>query len=157
MRPGVAWADQSLTFDKASSTLDEGNRAALSNVAKDLMGHPEIKLVEVQGYADEKGDDGMNLRLTRARASAAVEFLVANGVARTRLRGAGYGSRCPANPDCQVASAPAPCHEASSLQHDRRVAFVVLESGAEKYRGKVACDRGMSLAPFEDQRYASSP
>jgi outer membrane protein OmpA-like peptidoglycan-associated protein len=157
MRPGVAWADQSLTFDSASSTLDDADRAALSSVAKDLKGHPEVRLVEVQGYADAKGDDGMNLQLTRARASAAIEFLVASGVARTRLRGAGYGSRCPANPGCQVASAPASCHDASSLQQDRRVAFVVLESGAEKYHGKVACDRGMSLAPSEDQRYASSP
>jgi outer membrane protein OmpA-like peptidoglycan-associated protein len=157
IRPGVAWAEQSLTFDSASSTLDDGDRATLSSVAKDLKGHPEVKLVEVQGYADAKGDDGMNLQLTRARASSAIEFLVANGVARTRLRGAGYGSRCPVNPDCQVASAPASCRDASSFQHDRRVAFVVLESGAEKYHGKVACDRGMSLAPAEDQRYASSP
>ena len=157
IRPGVAWADQALTFDNASSTLDDGDRASLSSVAKDLKGHPEVKLVEVQGYADMTGDDNVNLQLTRARASAAVEFLVANGVARTRLRGAGYGSRCPANPECQGAGAPASCRDPSSLVHDRRVAFVVLESGAEKFHGKVACDRGMSLAPFEDQRYASSP
>jgi outer membrane protein OmpA-like peptidoglycan-associated protein len=157
IRPGAAWADHTLTFDNASATLDDTDRAALSGVAKELSGHPEVKLVEVQGYADERGDDGINLQLTRARASAAVEFLVANGVARTRLRGAGYGSRCPADPACQGAGGPASCHDPSSLQHDRRVAFVVLESGSEQYHGKVACERGMSLAPREDQRYAAGP
>ncbi len=153
--PGTAWADHTPTFDNANSTLDDSGRSALASVAKELTGHPEVKLVEVQGYADERGDDGLNLHLTRARASAAIDFLVANGVARTRLRGVGYSSRCPADPACQGPTAPASCHEPSSLQHDRRVAFVVLESGSEQYHGHVACDRGMSLAPHEDQRYAS--
>jgi outer membrane protein OmpA-like peptidoglycan-associated protein len=142
--PGPAWTP--IVFDSASATLDAQAQSILSQVVKDLQAHPEVTLVEVQGHADERGNSGQNNLLTMTRASAALEFLVARGVARSRLRRVAYGARCPADPACEKVPAPSSCHEASSWQHDRRVTLVVLKAGSERFTGKVACDRGMSLA-----------
>jgi outer membrane protein OmpA-like peptidoglycan-associated protein len=55
---------------------------------------PELKL-EVQGHTDNVGDDDYNLRLSRARAAAVRDWLVANGVAGSRLGVNGYGKARP--------------------------------------------------------------
>jgi outer membrane protein OmpA-like peptidoglycan-associated protein len=153
MHPGPAWPDQALTFYEDSAVLSPTARASLSAIAKDLQKHTEVTLVEVQGYADERGADAHNLDLTRSRASAVVDALAAAGVARTRLRSAGYGASCPADVSCQTTPAPASCHQPSAWQKDRRVVLLVLESGSEHFHGRVACDRAASLVPAEDQKY----
>jgi outer membrane protein OmpA-like peptidoglycan-associated protein len=153
---GPAWADSSVTFDNASAVLNASARAAVAQMAKDLQSHPDIKLVEVQGYTDEKGDDAFNIPLSRARSSAVLEALVADGVSRSRLRSAAYGDRCPADPSCQGPNEPASCHQPSSWERDRRVSLMALEVGGDRFHGKVACDRGMSLAPQEDRKYGGN-
>lgn len=144
--PGPAWTTTPVIFEGASAGLDGQAKAALSEVAKDLQAHPEVTSVEVQGHADERGESGLNIHLTHVRAAAALEFLVTQGVARSRLRSVGYGSRCPADPECQQVPAPATCHQAASWQHDRRVSLVVVETGGQRLTGKITCDRGMGLA-----------
>lgn len=151
---GLAWTDRTIAFDKASVTLDARTQASLAAVAADMQAHPEITLVEVQGHTDENGDAATNIKLSRTRAAAAVDFLVAKGITRSRLRSAGYGAFCPADPSCASATAPSSCHEPSSWERDRRITVMILESRAERFHGKVTCDSAMSLAPREDQRYA---
>lgn len=154
MRPGPAWAEAPLTFELASAVLDARARASLAQVARDLERHAEVRLVEVQGHADEEGDATRNLDLTRARAAAVVAALVGQGVAPGRLRSAGFGSSCPADPLCRTERQPPSCHQPASWQRDRRVTLVVLEAGVERLQGNVACERGQGLAPQEDRRYA---
>jgi outer membrane protein OmpA-like peptidoglycan-associated protein len=155
MPAGPAWADKVVTFLNDSSVLSGTAQTSLAAVAKDLQKHTEVTLVEVQGHADERGADEHNLELTQARASAVIDALVAAGVSRNRLRGVGYGASCPADVSCQATPAPAFCHQPASLQKSRRVVFLVLESGGERFHGKVVCDRGASLVPSEDQQYVS--
>jgi len=42
----------------------------LDQIAGTIKGHPEIKLIEIQGHADERGDDEHNLDLTDRRAKS---------------------------------------------------------------------------------------
>ena len=154
MHPGPAWTDRSITFVDDSAALSPAARVSLAEIAKDLQQHTDVRMVEVQGHADERGTDAHNLDLTRSRASAVVDALVASGVARSRLRSAGYGASCPADSDCQVTPAPASCHSQSSWQGSRRVVFLILEAGSERFHGKVACDRGAGLVPAEDRPYS---
>jgi outer membrane protein OmpA-like peptidoglycan-associated protein len=71
-----------------------------------------------------------------------VNALVTRGVSPARLRSAGYGSRCPARSECGDFDAPAACHEDDALSEDRRVTFVVVESGGQRFVGPMACDLG---------------
>jgi outer membrane protein OmpA-like peptidoglycan-associated protein len=42
----------------------------LDAIAATIKGNPQIQLIEVQGHADERGDDAHNLDLTERRAAA---------------------------------------------------------------------------------------
>jgi outer membrane protein OmpA-like peptidoglycan-associated protein len=142
-----------IQFETNSATVSQSSTSAIAEIATALKEHPEIALIQVQGHADERGDDARNVALTRARAAAVVTALVANGVGRERLHSAGYGSRCPEDEACQNAGAPDSCHAAESWQRDRRVVFRVLRVGKAAFRGEVVCARGASLIPPEDRPF----
>jgi outer membrane protein OmpA-like peptidoglycan-associated protein len=129
--------------------------AALSDVAKILKQHPEIELVEVQGHADARGDDEHNRSLTRTRATVVLETLVSLGVARSRLRAAGYGARCPVDPSCAREPSGGPCGSPETWNADRRVVFVPLRVGSVPFKGEVVCPRGVELIPLEDRVFNS--
>jgi len=87
----------------------------LDAIAATLKGNPEILLIEVQGHADERGDDDYNMRLTEARSQAVRTYLSDKGVEPGRLDAHGYGETRPVcgghNEDC--------------WSQNRRVEFVI--------------------------------
>jgi outer membrane protein OmpA-like peptidoglycan-associated protein len=139
---GPAWSELRVRFDSSRDRPTPASDAMLATVAQALADDPSIQLVEVQGHADERGAEPANLELTRARARAVLNALVAHGVAPSRLRSAGYGSRCPSRAECRAPDAPAPCHADDTLREDRRVTFVVVEAGGQRLAGPTACDLG---------------
>jgi outer membrane protein OmpA-like peptidoglycan-associated protein len=142
-----------IQFDTASANISADSLSAVSEIATTLKEHPEITLIQVQGHADERGDENRNLALTRARAAAVVSALVAKGVERARLHAAGYGSRCPEDSACAQSDAPESCHAAENWQRDRRVVFRVLRVKEASYSGEVVCARGADLIPTEDRKF----
>jgi outer membrane protein OmpA-like peptidoglycan-associated protein len=144
---------KTLTFDTKSTVIAPESLPALAEIASALKDHPEVALVEVQGHADERGDDARNVGLTQGRAAAVLEALVARGVDRKRLHSAGYGARCPADPACQSASPPEACHGSDRWQTDRRVVFVPLKVGTTSFSGEVVCARGAELIPPADKSF----
>jgi outer membrane protein OmpA-like peptidoglycan-associated protein len=144
---------KSLAFETRSTGLASESLPALDEIAKALKDHPEISLVEVQGHADERGEDSANVALTQGRAAGVIEGLVARGVERKRLHGVGFGARCPADPACGGASAPESCRVPERYAADRRVVFVPLRVGTTSLRGEVACARGAELIPPADREF----
>jgi outer membrane protein OmpA-like peptidoglycan-associated protein len=51
--------------------------------------------IEISGHTDSKGSDTYNEVLSRKRAQAVVNWLVANGISRDRLTYEGYGESRP--------------------------------------------------------------
>ena len=137
---GPAWRDLPVRFDSSHDHPVPASETTLATIAQALADDPSIQLVEVQGHADERGAESANLDLTRARARAVMGDLVSHGVAASRLQSAGYGSRCPARSECRGPGAPASCHDDDALRDDRRVTFVVVQSGGQHLAGPVTCD-----------------
>lgn len=144
---------QTLGFDTKSTAVAAESLPRLQEIANVLKAHPEVVLVQVQGHADERGDDARNVALTRARAAAVVEALAARGVERARLHSAGYGSRCPADPACAGEAAPDSCRSPERFASDRRVVFVPLKVGTTSLAGEVVCARGADLIPAADKGF----
>jgi hypothetical protein len=71
--------------------------------------------IEVQGHTDERGDDDYNLDLSRRRAAAVVDYLVAHGVDPGRLTSRGYGETQPIDRR----------HTEAAWALNRRVSFVL--------------------------------
>ena len=94
----------------------------LDQIAGTIKGHPEIKLIEVQGHADERGDDEHNLDLTDRRAKSVVRALEDRDVSLGRLRSKGYGET---KPICTQ-------HNEECWSKNRRVEFIIIQRQDEQ-------------------------
>ena len=73
-------------------------------------------VVELGSHTDSRGSDESNLKLSEARAQAAVNYILSSGwVGKDRLRGKGYGETQLTNP-CENG---VPCSEAEHLKNRR--------------------------------------
>ena len=85
---------QRVFFEFDSADMTDDSRAALADNAKIMTEHPDVK-VEIQGHADERGTTDYNLALGSRRASALRDYLVAQGVAPSRVTVVSYGEERP--------------------------------------------------------------
>ncbi|MCC6215290.1 MAG: OmpA family protein [Polyangiaceae bacterium] len=118
---------EKVQFATGSAEILRASDPILDAVAAALKGHPEFLLLEVAGHADERGNDATNLRLTRERAAAVMDALVARGVERARLVSQGYGEYCPIDPG----------RGEKAWEKNRRVEFKIIKTedgstGAER-------------------------
>lgn len=80
-------------FDR--SDLSEEAQATLDRQASWLKKYPSSK-VAVEGHCDERGTREYNLALGERRATAAKNYLVAAGIASSRVETISYGKERPA-------------------------------------------------------------
>lgn len=84
-----------INFEFNSTALDGAAQAVLMRQADWIKQFPEIRF-RVYGHTDLVGSDGYNQRLGLRRAQAAVRFLVAQGISRSRLEAvASFGETQP--------------------------------------------------------------
>ncbi len=76
---------EDISFARGSARLSEEGQRRLDELARKLSAWPEYYLV-VEGNARAEGDPEANLQLAQARAKAAADYLIARGVAPTRIR-----------------------------------------------------------------------
>jgi outer membrane protein OmpA-like peptidoglycan-associated protein len=101
-------------FDTGSATLKPGAREKLARVSGILLSHPDLKL-QIEGHTDSVGDTEYNQRLSESRADSVRTYLLAQGIAASAVRAAGFGETQP------VASNDTP----AGRQQNRRVELVV--------------------------------
>ena len=84
-----------VNFAFNSTVLDEQAKAALRIQADWILQFPEVRF-KVFGHTDLVGTDAYNRSLGQRRANVVVDFLVAQGISRTRLESAiSYGETQP--------------------------------------------------------------
>jgi outer membrane protein OmpA-like peptidoglycan-associated protein len=104
-------------FEVGSSALSPGAYQRLSSLAESLVRYPDTNVV-VKGHTDGTGDESYNLRLSEDRAESVRKYLVAEGVAASRVTAVGYGEAFP------VASNATP----EGRQQNRRVEIEIKPS-----------------------------
>jgi len=93
----------------------------LDAIAATIKGNPQIQLIEIQGHADERGDDAHNLDLTERRAAAVKRALYERNVEPGRLKSHGYGET---KPVCTQ-------HNEDCWSRNRRSEFIILKRADE--------------------------
>jgi len=116
IRKGKLEILEKVYFETAKAIIKPISYPILDAVAATLKGNPQILLIEVQGHADERGNDDYNMRLTEDRAAAVKQYLIEHGVESDRLQSHGYGETKPICPQ----------HNESCWSKNRRVEFVIL-------------------------------
>jgi OOP family OmpA-OmpF porin len=82
-------------FDFNKSVIKKESDSLLTEVAKVMVDHPEIKHVRVEGNTDNVGNAPYNKILSQQRAQAVVTWLIAHGVEKDRLTAKGMGKENP--------------------------------------------------------------
>lgn len=90
---------QSVHFVTGEARLEPDAAAVLDNVVDLLVANKQIKKLRIEGHTDNVGADDANLTLSRDRAGAVVDYLVQQGIDRSRLEAEGYGSSRPIAPN----------------------------------------------------------
>jgi OmpA-OmpF porin, OOP family len=83
-----------ILFDTGKAIIDKDSTAMLDNLVAVALRCPQ-STIEVSGHTDATGSDEANQELSRRRAQAVVDYLVAAGLESGRLRATGSGSERP--------------------------------------------------------------
>ncbi|GAB4039576.1 OmpA family protein [Spirosoma gilvum] len=106
---------ESIYFDQSSPVLRPQSFPELDQLATMLIENPSMQL-EIRGHTDNQGDFDLNVKLSRDRCQAVVDYLVSKGIAKTRLKAVGRGP----------IDLIAPNTNEDNRKKNRRVEFVVL-------------------------------
>jgi outer membrane protein OmpA-like peptidoglycan-associated protein len=104
-------------FKKNGTSLDPNSMQILDEVVDVLARNPQLKRIRVEGHTDNTGKLEANLALSKDRARAVADYLVAHGVAASRVESEGYGPTKPLVPNLG----------ARNKAKNRRVEFKILE------------------------------
>lgn len=76
--------DNAILFSTNKSELSASSRAALTKFAQSLKDSPDTDIT-IYGHTDNTGSREINERLSKERADAVANFLVGNGISRSRI------------------------------------------------------------------------
>jgi outer membrane protein OmpA-like peptidoglycan-associated protein len=102
-------------FDFDRATLRSESIPELDRLVAFLVGQPKMR-VQIGGHTDNVGGDEYNLVLSQSRAQAVVDYLIAKGIAASRLDPKGYGKTRPVDTN----------DSDQGRQNNRRVEFTIL-------------------------------
>lgn len=86
--------DSGLLFNFDSYALKPATKDNLIEMASTLKDYKETNIL-IEGHTDDKGSDEYNLKLSKDRAQAVRNFLIAQGVDPSRMTTQGYGESQP--------------------------------------------------------------
>lgn len=115
LEKGKPMALPNVYFDQSSPVLRSESYPELDQLADVLKANPALQ-IEIRGHTDNQGDFDLNVKLSRDRCQAIIDYLVDKGIAKTRLKAVGRG---PIDPI-------APNNNEDNRKKNRRVEFVVL-------------------------------
>lgn len=87
-----------ILYDYDKATLRPESAASLEKLTDLMKSNPSLD-VKIFSYTDSKGTDAYNINLSQQRAEAVVNYLVRNGVDRSRLSAQGMGKSNPVAPN----------------------------------------------------------
>jgi outer membrane protein OmpA-like peptidoglycan-associated protein len=85
---------RNIFFDSGKSVLKPESKAELDKLVKLMKRYPQL-IIEIDGHTDASGSDELNQRLSEQRAESVANYLVENGIERSRLRTKGLGEKAP--------------------------------------------------------------
>ena len=108
-----------ITFNLDSYDLKPVAMLQLDSIVNFMKKYPFL-LLDIRSHTDSRADDDYNLKLSENRVIATSNYIIANGVSKSRISGRGYGETDLVN-DCRNRM---PCNEAEH-EMNRRSEFIL--------------------------------
>ncbi|NIG57500.1 OmpA family protein [Chitinophaga sp. Cy-1792] len=90
LKAGTKFILQNLNYDYDKWNIRPDAALVLDSLADILRAHPRL-VVRLVAYTDSRGSSAYNLQLSKKRAASAVQYLIAHGIAKSRISSAGRG------------------------------------------------------------------
>ncbi|MCK5726032.1 MAG: OmpA family protein [Thiotrichaceae bacterium] len=123
---GKKFEVDNIYYDYNKATLRKDGKPNVLKLFRILHDNPQI-VVELGSHADSRGSDSYNMSLSQRRAESVVDFILAQGIDKSRIKPKGYGesilkNRCSNGVKC------------SNSEHEvnRRTEFVIIEIDESK-------------------------
>ncbi len=84
-------------FDFDKYNIKPNDISTLNNIVAFLKKYPSVK-IRIEGNCDERGTEEYNLALGQRRANAALKYIIARGIASSRIETVSYGESKPVDP-----------------------------------------------------------
>ncbi len=107
----------SIHFATGSARILRDSFSLLDEIARIIQGHPELRLIRIEGHTDDRGNENRNLDLSYRRAQAVYKYLVKKRIDRARLMFEGFGQSQPLVPN----------DSDENRAKNRRVDFIIVE------------------------------
>lgn len=93
-KTGASMVLNNIFFDYGKFDLKPESVTELDKVSRFLTDNPAIK-IEISGHTDNVGTEESNQMLSEKRAGSVSDYLGSKGIAKTRIKSIGYGSKKP--------------------------------------------------------------
>lgn len=90
IKPGASIRLENIFFETDSYTLKPQSTIELQEVVSFLESNPQVR-IRIEGHTDNVGSEAYNLKLSLNRAKAVYDYLISQGIDKTRLEYKGYG------------------------------------------------------------------
>lgn len=95
---------ENIYYEFGDYKVDEAGKKVLDKVITVLLSNPKL-IIELSSHTDSRSSDQFNLALSKKRAQYAVDYMIAKGVDKKRLKAIGYGetkllNKCANNVEC---------------------------------------------------------
>lgn len=117
---GKKFKVDNIYYNSNKATIPKEVLPNLRKLLFTLIDNPQI-IIELGSHADSRGSDEYNLALSQRRADAAVEYVVGQGIDRSRIKSKGYGETMLVNGCKNGVKCNAKQHE-----ENRRTEFVIV-------------------------------
>src|SRR5579864_4398331 len=81
---------EKIQFDLDKATIKPESFSLMDEIGSVIMKNPQIKRIQIEGYASSEGDAGHNKKLSDDRAKSVMKYLTDHGIALTRLTAIGF-------------------------------------------------------------------
>ncbi len=95
---------ENIYYNFGDFKFDEAGQKVLDKVITVLISNPKL-FIELSSHTDSRSSDQFNLALSKKRAQFAVDYMIAKGIDKKRLKAIGYGetkllNKCANNVEC---------------------------------------------------------
>jgi outer membrane protein OmpA-like peptidoglycan-associated protein len=118
---------EKIQFDDDKATIKPESDSLLDEIVATFQKNPQIKKVEVDGFASSEGDAKHNKKLSDDRAKSVMAYLSGHGVDKGRLAAKGWGVEKPIADNSTE----------EGREANRRVEFNILEQEVTKQKVEV--------------------
>lgn len=87
---------ENIYYDFNKSAIRIGAAQELDGLVHMMKQYPSM-VIELASHTDSRGEANYNIKLSRARAESAKQYLISKGIASERVRAVGYGEAQPRN------------------------------------------------------------